>query len=295
VLIYATHERWAEDLSLPMINHFNHCITYLPAGEGYDEMFLDGTAQHNRLEELPGSDRGARVLVVRPGGGSLETIPWNSAEDIALQQDVQVDVHADGSATLEIRGRAVGDYGAAVRSHFEVPGKRQRDLERLFARSYPGVEVESESFSDLSQLVEPVSFHLRLRVPDLVHPAAEGLSMKAVDDLFETTRILEGKAALEERRHDVVLGAPRSSVLQVVVHLPEGLRVKSLPDNRTFENRFGVLEVRYETKEDRVEFSRRLALTAPRVDESDYAQFRELATALDRLTREKWILERTPE
>ena len=75
VLIYATQTRAEEDLSLPLINHFNHCITYVPAGEGREALFLDGTASHHRVEELPSMDRGRESWWSPPMAASSRPFP----------------------------------------------------------------------------------------------------------------------------------------------------------------------------------------------------------------------------
>src|SRR5262249_44846875 len=65
VLIHADERRGDEDLTIPVVEHFNHCIAWVPAAGGRPEMYLDGTAEHNAVDELPGMDRGAKVLIVK--------------------------------------------------------------------------------------------------------------------------------------------------------------------------------------------------------------------------------------
>jgi tetratricopeptide (TPR) repeat protein len=290
VLINATNSRGQEDLTLPMVNHFNHCITYVPAASKDEKpLFLDGTATHNRLEELPASDGGAAVLVVRPEGSSLEAVPWTDPRNLAVEEDVQIHVRIDGSAEIEIRGRALGDYGALLRSHFEVAGKRKTLLEKIYGRRFAGATVEDEQFSDLKDLGQPVTFRLRLLVPSLLREAPEGLSMQPLDDFFQSNRMLEGLSSLEKREHDIVLGAPRRAKLNITVHLPPGLAVKSVPTNRVFSNVSSRFESRYAVEDGQVQFTRLLELTSPRVTVAAYEKFRELATQLERLREETWI------
>ncbi len=291
VLIRATQNRGDEDLSLPMVNHFNHCITYVPPGAGHDGMYLDGTAQYNGVTELPGSDRGARVLVVRPDGGSLETIPWNDPESIALDERMEVTINPDRSASIETRVALRGDYAAAVRSFFEIEGQRRRNLERLFGGRYPGLEINDFTFSDLSDLSVPVELRVSLRAPDFLQSAAEGLSLRPVDDFFESNRRFQGLATLDERELDVLIGTPRRCRLEVVYRLPGGYRVKSLPAAQSIEDRFGRLAVSYRDSAQEVVLTRLLETTSPRVDVEDYPEFRELTSALERLRREKVIVD----
>lgn len=290
VLIYATPTRGEEDLTLPMVNHFNHCITYVPPGEGEEELYLDGTALYNRLEELPSSDRGAEVLVVKPRDGELRKIPWNPPRDLSIVEDLQIDLHADGSATLEIRGEAVGDLGASLRSAFEIPGKRQRTLERIFGSRHAGVEILEQEFSPLGELLDPVRYRIRLSVPRLLTESPEGLSLPPPEDFFQTGRLLQGLGSLQEREHDLLLGPPRLAVLTATVHLPPTLRAKSLPESLKIAERFGQIVVEVEAEENRIELHRRLELTTHRISQEEYPAFRDLANDLQRKLEENWIL-----
>lgn len=295
VLIKAVESRGSEDLTLPMVNHFNHCISYVPGGKGEHDLFLDGTATHNRLEELPSSDAGATVLVVRPEGSTIEQVPWSRPVDLGIEEDVQVRLGEDGGADMEIRGRALGDYGSVLRRHFEVAGNRKTLLEQIYGRRFAGSTVEDENFSDLQDLSEPVSYHLRLRIPDLLHDSPEGKSLNAIDDFFQSNRMLEGMGSLETRKTDIILGAPRRAQLKVTLHLPPTLGIKSVPKNRSVSNASSRLETRYDLKPDRVEYNRTLEITAPRIPVTSYERFRTLTTTLDRLGEENWILESRPD
>ena len=43
VLIFADDRRTKDDLSIPLVNHFNHCIAWLPEQDGIPAQFVDGT------------------------------------------------------------------------------------------------------------------------------------------------------------------------------------------------------------------------------------------------------------
>ncbi len=295
VLIYATPTRSDEDLTLPMVNHFNHCITYIPEGEGYEEFYLDGTALYNRIEELPSSDRGAEVLIVRPEGGNLQTIPWNRPQDLAVTEDLQIELQSDGSATMEIRGHAVGDLGSSLRSVFEIAGKRKRSLERIFGSRYAGVEIISEEFSELGVLKDPASYKIRLKIPQMLTEAPEGLSLKPIDDFFQTSRLLQGLGSLEKREYDLLLGPPRKSELTVTVHLPEDYQVKSLPESFNIEKKFGTVKSQYSQSDNQIKLERVFELTTYRVNKDSYSDFRELVNSIQRHLDQKWLLTKKEE
>ena len=294
VLIYADQSRGAEDLTLPMINHFNHCITYVPPGRGHEEMYLDGTAQFHGFDELPSMDRGARVLVVRDDGGELRTVPWNSPADLSIEEEVTVKLRPDLGADLEVRARCEGDYAVYLRQSFEIAAQRRTILEQAFGRRYASANVKAETFSNLANLDEPVTFSVTLDAPRFALEAPEGLALRAPEDFFGSGRSLAGIGSLESRKQDVLLSNPRRSVLRTIYEIPEGFRVKSLPRDSAIEGRFGRLQVEYRQEDPRrIVFERAIEITSPRVPLSEYASFREFAAAINRLEQDRILLEKT--
>ena len=66
VLIYADDSRGKEDLTLAMVNHFNHCISYVPDADGKGTpMFFDGTAEYASAFLPPMMDQGASCRAAR--------------------------------------------------------------------------------------------------------------------------------------------------------------------------------------------------------------------------------------
>ena len=294
VLIHAENSRGAEDLTLPMIHHFNHCITYVPPGPGHEEMYLDGTAQFHGFEEMPSMDRGARVLVVRDDGGELRTVPWNTPADLSIEEEVTVKLRPDLGADLEVRAHCEGDYAVYLRQSFEIEAQRRTLLEQTFGRRYASTNVKSEIFSNLANLDEPVTFSVTLDIPRFALEAPEGLALRAPEDFFGSGKSLAGIGSLESRKQDVLLSNPRRSVLRTIYEIPEGFRVKSLPRDSAHEGRFGRLQVEYRQEDPRrVVFERAIEITSPRVPVSEYASFREFAAAINRLEQDRILLEKT--
>jgi tetratricopeptide (TPR) repeat protein len=298
VLIRAEHARGDEDLSMPMVNHFNHCIAYVDPAGGRGGLYLDGTAEKNAVDELPAMDRGAKVLVVREEGSGLSQVGWNRPEELEMVEEVQASLAADHSAQLKVRARARGDFAAHLRSFFEVPGRRRIELEKIYGARFAGSKVEGEEFSDLKDRSKPVEFQVSVRAPSFVAPSGEGEVVAGLDDFFETSQGFGRLAGLEARREDLVLGPPRRNELRAVYLLPMGYRVRSLPAASEVSGRFGKLTVRYqEGTEDgraRVVMTRVIETTAPRVQKADYPEFRELASAVARLRDEKLVIEKSP-
>jgi hypothetical protein len=238
-------------------------------------------------------DRGAKVLVVREDGGAIQQIPWNGPADLSYAEEATIAVRPDLGAEIQMRAEGRNDFAVILRRTFEIAAQRKEKLERIFGQRFAGASLKSESFSNLLNIDEPVTFGAALDVPRFVTESPEGLTVRAPEDFFQTGDSLQGIASLEKRTWDVLLGNPRRSLLKTVYVLPKELKVKSLPPEHDLESRFGRLKVSCRAEgADKVVMERLLEITSPRVSVADYPEFREFAASVNRLEDEKMVLER---
>ncbi|MCH2373600.1 MAG: DUF3857 and transglutaminase domain-containing protein, partial [Planctomycetes bacterium] len=293
VLIFGTRARANEDLTLPLVNHFNHCISYVPPSGEHGALYLDGTAQHHSLDDLPSMDRGARVLIVTPDGGDLNEVPWNESSNLSLEEETTIVLSDDLSADFHTRVSVKGDYAVYIRNAFEIKGQRSVQLERLFSRRFAASSVESQEFSKLDDLNQPVTFVARLKVPRFVTESSTGLVLRAERDFFSTCTQLTALSSLEERKFDLLLGNPRVSALRTIYRLPPTLGLKSLPPAREMTTTFGRFSINYTAPEpQQIVVERQIEITSPRVSIDTYEAFREFAAALKRLEDQQILLTR---
>ena len=237
-------------------------------------------------------DRGAKVLVVKKHGGEVREVPWNEPSGLANEEEWTVELAKDLSARIKVRLRSHGDYGVYLRQHFEIPGQRRSRLEKHYSVLFAGATVEDESFSDLEDLDTPVSMAVSLAVPRFADSSPEGPVFPLPDDFFTGNRSMALFATLEKRSYDILIGNPRGSRLRVVLLLPEGMSVKSLPRERKLETRFGRFSLTFtKPSERKLVLERVLETTSARVPVADYESFRNFAAQVDDLKNEKIILE----
>lgn len=287
VLIYGG-QRWKEDLSLPLVGHFNHCISWVPDvdGEGRS-MFLDGTAQYHSIEAMPGMDRGAKVLVVRPDGGEIMDVPWNRPEDNGVDQDFTATVNPDGSGTVDVKMVFKGDVAVQIRNAFAVEGQRALRLNMLLGRIFGKATLKEFSFSDLTDLSTiDVTLTMTVEVPKLAEKSSRGLELKLGFDQMNLSSLV----ASAERKWDVVLGTVSSQVATGTYRIPEGFKIVSRPEDASSDHPWGAASLTVEAEDGVVRFARKLVFKAPRVPAGDYDALREFAAAVDLAAREKVVI-----
>jgi tetratricopeptide (TPR) repeat protein/transglutaminase-like putative cysteine protease len=258
---------------------FNHAIAYVPELD----LYLDGTTDTHGMSELPAGDQGALTLLVDPESVELRVAPYLSADDVRRERTLEIQLAADGSATLSGSERVTGSRAGMYRTRYQAAATRRERLQAALAGRFAGIEVTEESFDELDP-TEPVRFTYEATVPQLARRSGDELRVAPGGGR------IEGLARTPTRRHPLMLGPPETYVERRVVHLPQGHTVGTLPDGGEASSPFGRVAVQYDRQGDAVTVETTVALTRPRVGAEEYPRFREWVQAADQLLRERIVI-----
>jgi len=255
---------------------FNHAIVYVPELD----LWLDGTASHSGTRDLPGEDRGASVLVLDPGKPpAFSTIPAAAPTDNLLETSFDVALGPDGKAAVKGHSRVAGVQAPEYRRAYLAEGDRRAQLEQAFNRTFPGLQVQEVSMSDLAHLEEPVSMSFALEVPRYARPDGDGLRFTPFG---AGQRYTEAYASLSKRKLDLVLGDPAETRFTYRYTLPPGWVVTELPEPAARDGKHAAFEVRYRQDGSALVAEGHVTFKSGRVPASDYGDFRDLLGRIDR-------------
>jgi|GEM_PF-759468 len=289
VLIKLDRFRTEEDLTIPLVNHFNHAIAYVPEIDGGPGLFLDGTAQFHSMEALPDSDRGAAVVVVDGQGPTLHIIPYPRAESNLSHTLYDLTIDAQGGARLEVTESATGTNEAGIRQGYLNPGKRETRLKSTFGSVFGEVAVEKMEFSDVEDLNEPVRYTAVLHIDDVFLKSASDIQLKSV--LFPNEL---GRLGAQDRRDtDLLLGAPHGMTTTTLYRLPKGFTVPTLPESVDLRNDYASYELSFTREGDAVRVERTLMFEAPRVPVEKYPRFRDFCRDVEKADEKMILVEET--
>lgn len=278
VLIYADETRPKEDLSLPMVELFNHCIAYVPEAPGRPGMFLDGTATHHPMGVLPDMDYGAHVVVVNNGKPDLRVVaypePMKNRDVAELKFEIQQDGSARGSAEL----KPSGNFDVRLREFFgNEAGAQKENLERFLSPALGRTKVGELETSNLQDLGVPVSVKATLEVEKLARSKGADLTLP----LTISPRRMLARASEVKRTHDLLLGTPDYEETLVEYKLPEGLSVRSIPQNESLQSPFGEYKIETTVKDQVITVRSSSTITKARITPEEYEAFREFARKMD--------------
>jgi tetratricopeptide (TPR) repeat protein len=268
-----------QDLSLAMVEHFNHCIAYVPEQDGLSEQYIDGTANLTPLETLPYDDRGAQVVVIGPDGSSRKLIPFKEAAFNVSEQVVAVELRADGSALVDYTNNPFGSYDNRARSIFANGLEQNQETMRRMATSFfGGFDGELEIHLPLQESLSVTpSFGFS---GNFTKWAAADSGVIELDASFFQDNMFNQYTSLAERDSDVVLQHAYTKKRMYRIALPPGYGAELL-DAVNLSNAAGSYSWNMTIKDSSIAISEELVINAPRITVADYSQFRKLCRTID--------------
>ena len=289
VLIYgANATRDEEDLTLAMVGHFNHCISYVPDADGKGTpMWFDGTAEYGSAMLPPGMDIGAKVVVVRPEGAEIMQIPLNTPEQIGIAQKWDVEIADDGSAKVTASFEFRGDMAIAIRQGFSVEGQRALRLQAMFSRAFGKITLAEHEFDDLRDRGSPVTgFRATMQVPGFAK--AEGDTVTLPTAFLQFVGDLAELAKRPEREHDLVMPNPMAFRIEATYHLPAGWTVVAPPEDATIDLPAVSVMSKATQEGGTLTLVREVQLKGGRVKPSEYAAFRDAVNRASAAMSQTW-------
>jgi len=261
---------------------FDHAIAYVPSLD----LYLDGTAEYAGSMELPTMDRGALALQVNEGDPKLVHVPDPPASATVTTRKVDVAQTPDGSALIDWRLTVTGAAAGGFRQRYHVASARKDRLAEDLSSELAGLAISQVEASNLDDIEQPVSLHVRARSQELARRERDTLSFPAGPRMH----LVRNWAPLSERRLDVRLHSRATTVGDWTLHVPPGMHVVSTPVPADVRTPFGSVRVATETAGSAVHVVTTITLDQTRIAARDYAAFRAFCEAGDRALDQRVIV-----
>jgi cellulose synthase operon protein C len=272
---------------IPSFAPFDHAIAYVPSLD----LYLDGTAEHTGIDELPRADIGALGLRVNDGKPELVTVPIPPPDKNFVEREVHAKVQKNGDSKLELDYRTGGFTAATWRRQYHAESVRRERLSHDLGGELPGFVIapgaQGIQTSNLDDAREPVRVHVEGSAPSFARREGTQLSM-AVTNTFRCTSTY---GTLSQRKQDVWTLAFTELRDTYVVDLPPGARVVSAPESKEGNSDFGSYSVAFEKQGDKVRVKSRLGIKVPRVKPAEYPAFKRFCEEADRALSPRLVIE----
>jgi transglutaminase-like putative cysteine protease len=227
--------------------HFNHAIVAVPAEDGY--LFMDPTWETVPYGELPWTDQGVAVLVVKEDGrGDLVETPLASPERNRRHMNITGAIAPTGAFEGTCVIDAWGQRRVNLAPLLQAGATEREDaLEDLMAALSPGAQMKAQEVIPPKGPADPLRLSIRFAIPGFVTRAG---AFEVVSPHLGRFPSLTTFAAYPKRRHPIFFNNLFSDSVETRLTLPVGRTVRRLPVERKLEGAGLTASTRYELARD---------------------------------------------
>lgn len=274
---------------VPM-QQFNHAIVYVPQQPGIDEgRFYDPTVDALDVDVLRHDDQGTWSLVYDPVGQThtWRQIPYQAPAADVTRAELAASIDADGAVTGEMALIGHGRVGSVLRKSARNPETLAQLLSRqVVARAFPGGRLLGATPLQVESIREPARVRLELAATSVGRREGRELRMPLPIGWSP-----EAYFTVAERRHPVLLGAPRTLEWSVDLELPPGARIKRLPASGEVVGDCLTLVRSVGAEGGSIKAEQRVQFRCERVAAAEYERFRAIAEQMVKLLKQELVVE----
>jgi hypothetical protein len=266
-------EEWASP------GQFNHCIiaikisdeTVVPTVLNHAKLgrllIFDATDPYTPVGDLPDYLQGSFALIMAGEKGGLSKMPITPPDTDLLERKVEVNLTADGEIKGSISEKASGQTSTAFRRELRALSAAQykQAIEGWLTRGATGAQLVKVTSNDKHA---DASFDLDVEF------SAPRYAQLMQNRLLVFKPVIVGRRGgiflTEAKRDQPVMLDSNSMKETVTFNLPSGFVVDEMPDAVTLETPFGKYTTKYETKDNKLVFTRSLTTTRTTVPVEKY-------------------------
>jgi hypothetical protein len=253
-------------------------------------VILDGTTYSHQMEDIPSFIQGKECLIEKGKEDyMLYEIPVAPAWNNAIIDSVYVRLEGNtlvGSGVITF----FGENKANLIRYFE--GKDSSKYKEILARQLTKASnkhtVKSVTISDINNIEQPFAIKYSFVLPDFITKNNNNTYVSLNIDRFLHQTVLK-----EDRSIPVESEITMEYKLYCNLLIPEGLRLKSLPDSSSYQNPLFGFSEKYTADNKTVMLNSSITINFQVIDGDSMNKYREMLTLLNRNYLRSLSLEKT--
>ena len=227
---------------LPSPGMFDHAIA-LAEIEG-KQVWMDTTAEVCPFDQLPESDRGREVLVIKPTGGEFVTTPEFKADENRTVQTVNIKLNADGGITSSVTWYSTGneDLGARATYKYAKPTEIKEGFESTVVSVCPDATLGNFSVGDPFKRDEPLKVSYDFQAGGWANRTKKFLIFRP--SLYQSV-LSQTPFSKSDRKFDLDFASTSTNESQTEISLPDGFTVEEIPQNVSLKTDFATYDRTY--------------------------------------------------
>lgn len=288
----------SENLSLPLLEHFNHSLVRVDTGLGGD-VYLDASNPYRPPGVMPSQLFGSPGVAVGPESGRVVVIPDGGVSACVWEDTATMVVDEDGSVLWEQKVRGTGTAAETLRMRFRREEGRDDVWMRFLTSLGATPSTAAAQFDELPQAPAEAEFSGRARLRRLAMmndnravltvPPFPGALAPGGDFAYPLS--FRDYARYGLREQDLLLPHGFRLARSLRISYPSEWRLANPPESFVEERGFGRVELRVSSSPGAMTLEFEATLPGHRIRAGDYDDFRLLTARMQRWLRPLLIWE----
>lgn len=290
----------ADDLSLPLLEHFNHSLALVETDHGGD-VLLDASNPYRPPGVMPSQLAGSPGMAIGRDGARAIVIPDDGVAGCVWSENADLVLDEDGSVLWEQKVSGTGTAAETLRMRFRNPDTRQ-GMWTSFLASLGAVPTAAQAdFSEFSSTPASASFEGRARLrqmatmaddrailelpplPGAVRQGAQGFAFPlSLDDL----------ARQGTREQDLLLPHGFKVTRGIRITYPEEWRLANAPVSFRHSRPFGAIGLAVDSTPGHLVLDFSFEMPGHVITAEDFPDFRDMAALAKRWLQPQLVWEK---
>lgn len=288
-----------ESMDLPLVDHFNHSLAAVDAGDG-GLVFYDPVSANRSPGVMPANLFGAPAVRLTPDGAERVAIPDAGIAGCVWEETAHAVVDPDGSILWEESVKGTGSAAEALRSRFAKEETRDAAWEAFLAGEGGHLSTAAAEFAEAEGAPASASFSGRARLREFASSNHERVVLRLPP---LPGRIVSGKeyefpldlnflAKRGERSQDLLLPSAFRLSRRISVAYPREWKLVNAPGAAKETFSFGTMEVMVAESPGGIDVHFLVEVPVRRVAGGDFSEFRRAAALAGRWRRPLLVWEK---
>lgn len=267
---------------------FNHAIVYVPKQEGIDEEgFYDPTADGLDVTTLHSADAGTWSLILDLKKRSFEwkEIAFQSADMNYDNRELVADINEDGAVSGTLTVSSQGGVAAKIRRISRNEERMTKTLQHIASSVVPGSTVEQPEKLDIDDVEKPISFSYPVRSETFSRKTDKKISFQIPSGIS-----LDKFFVIDQRKYDIMLGAPFTQSWNMEFNLPEKTRKVSVPEDYRLETGCIAYSRAIKRSKKKVSIVQKIQFLCESIPAQDYNGYKDKVQKLRQIQEEEVVI-----
>jgi hypothetical protein len=286
-VLLSTRTNGALQRVYPIVEQFDYVIARVVVGK--TKLLIDATEKNSPFSLLP-------LRALNHDGMEMwkDSYEWISVDPVGKWRrttTVNATLKEDGTLSGQVN-MAFAEYGAGEQRNNYAEKKRDQFIRELLATEYAGIHVDTFNVAPLDSIGTPLLVNATISADGY----AQVLNNYMYVHPFVVNRREKNPFTLEHRTFPVDYGYPYANNLTATLTIPEGFRVKEIPDDQGFRLPSNAASfsrsIRVEGRLVRLNSS--MEINSTLFTSNQYGGLRDFYTRMIAVENEQIVLERIP-